>query len=88
MRRLRNTTLHHGSCLDYAFIRDEQRQLEAETRLCEEANIDEVDMTGTIASSRLTSLGSDKTMNKYTGSLLENPINLVSITQYQNFVDD
>lgn len=57
MRHLRNTTLHHGS-------RDERRQLEAETRLCEGANIDKVDMTGTIASSGLTSLGPDKAMSK------------------------
>ena len=32
-------------------IRDQQRQLEAKTGLCEKANIDEEDMTGTVASS-------------------------------------
>lgn len=60
MRHLRNTTLHHDSRLEDAFIRDEQRQLEIKTRLYEEVNIDKVDMTGTIASSGLTSLGPDK----------------------------
>lgn len=71
---------------DDALIRDEQRQMEAETRLREEANIDEEDMTGTIAPSGLKSLGPDETMSEYAGSLPEGPINLESITQYQNSV--
>ena len=54
---------------DDALIRDEQRQLEAETRLREEPNIDEVDMTGTIASSALTSLDPDETMRKTLSTL-------------------
>ena len=33
---------------DDALIRDEKRQLDAETRLREEPDVDEVDMTGTI----------------------------------------
>ena len=45
-------------------------------------------MTGTIASSGLTSLGPDETMSEYAGSLPENPINLESITQYLNSLDD
>lgn len=49
---------------DDALIRDEKRQLEAETCLREEPNIDEVDMTGTIASSALTSLDPDETMSE------------------------
>ena len=73
---------------DNALIRDEQRQLEAETRLCEEPNIDEVDITGTIASSRLTSVALDETMSEYAGSLPEDPINFASISRYLNSVDD
>ena len=65
---------------DDALIRNKQRHLEAETRLCEEPNIDEVDMTGTIASSRLTSMAPDETMSEYAESLPEDPINLASIS--------
>ena len=39
---------------------------------------------GTIASSGLTSLGSDKMMSEHAGSLLEDPINLESITQWSD----
>ncbi len=38
-------------------IGDKQRQLGAKTGLCEKANIDEEDLTGTTALSRFTSLG-------------------------------
>ena len=69
-------------------IRDEQRQLDAETRLREEPNIDEVDMTGTITSSRLTSVTPDETMSEYAGSLPEDPMNLTSVSQYLNSVDE
>ncbi len=41
-------------------------------------------MTGTLASSGYTSLGLDE----HTGSLPEDPINLESITQYLNSVDN
>lgn len=44
--------------------------------------LDEVDITDTIASSRLKSLGPDETMSEYTGSLPEDLINLESISQY------
>ena len=37
-------------------------------------------MTGTIASSGLTSLGPDETMSEHAGSVPEDPINLESIT--------
>lgn len=73
---------------DDALIKDKQRQLEAETCLCEEPNIDEVDMTGTIASSTLTSLDPDETMSEYARSLPEDPINLESISRYLNSVND
>ena len=73
---------------DDALIRDEQRQLDAETRLPEEPVVDEVDMTGTIASSGLTSLGPDETMSEYARGLPEDPINFESIIQFPNFVDD
>ncbi|MCJ1342384.1 hypothetical protein MMC31_000566, partial [Peltigera leucophlebia] len=45
-------------------IRDEQRQLDAETRLRKELDVDEVDMTGTIASSGLTNLAPDETASE------------------------
>ena len=69
-------------------IRDEHRQLEAETRLCEEPNTDEVDMTGPIASSALTSFDPDETMSEYVGSLPKDAINLESISRYLSSVDD
>ncbi len=71
-----------------ALIRDEQRQIETETCVREEPNIDKVDMTGTIASSTLINLDSDETMSEYSGSLPENPINLAPISRYLNSVDD
>ena len=58
---------------DDSLTRDEQRQLEVETRLREEVDVDEVDMTGTIASSGLTSLGPDYIISEYAGSLPEDP---------------
>ncbi|MCJ1347946.1 hypothetical protein MMC31_006176, partial [Peltigera leucophlebia] len=73
---------------DDAPIRDKQRQLDVETRLCEELDVDEVDMTGTITLFGLTSMGPDETMSEYAGSLPEDPINLEPITQYLNSVDD
>ena len=45
-------------------------------------------MTDAIASSEYTSLGLDETISQYTGSLPEDPINLESITQYLNSVDN
>ena len=45
-------------------------------------------MTGTLATSGYTSLGLDKTISEHTGSLPEDPINLESITQYLNSVDN
>ena len=45
-------------------------------------------MTGAIASSGLTNLGLDEAMSGYAGSLPEDPINLESISQYLNCVDD
>lgn len=69
-------------------IRDEQHQLGAETRFCEEPNIDKVDITGTIASSTLTNLDPDGLLSEYGGSLPEDSINLASIFRYLNSVDD
>lgn len=65
---------------DNVFITDKQRQLEAETQLCKESNIDEVDMAGTIALSKLTNVAPDKTMSKNAGSLLKDLINLAFIS--------
>ncbi len=45
-------------------------------------------MTATVASSELTSLDPDETLSEYAGSLPGDPINLESITQYLNFVDE
>ncbi len=73
---------------DNALIRDKQRQLKAETCLREDINIDEEDIKGTIASSGLTNLGPDKTMNEYAGCLPEDHINLESISQYLDSVGD
>lgn len=73
---------------DDALIKDKQRQLDAETRLCEEPDVDELDMTGTIASSGLTNLDFEEMMSEYAGSLPKSPTNLEYITQYPNFVND
>ena len=73
---------------DNAFIRDKQRQLKAETCLCEDINIDEKDMKGTIALSGLTTLGPDKTINEYARCLPWDHINLEFISQYLDSVDD
>ena len=73
---------------DDELIAAEQRQLVAETRLREELNVPEVDMTATVPSSRLTSVGPDETLSEYAGSLPGDPINLESITQYLNSVDE
>lgn len=73
---------------DDELIAVEQRQLVAEIRLREELNNVEVDMTTTVASSELTSLGPDETLSEYAGSLPGDPINLESITQYLNSVDE
>ena len=72
---------------DDAFIKDEQPQLDAETRLCEEPDVDEVDITGTIASFGLKSLGPDEMVSEYAGGLPEDHINLDSITQRQGSPD-
>lgn len=45
-------------------------------------------MTGTIASFTLTSLDPDETMSDYAGILPKDLINIESISQYQNFVND
>ena len=45
-------------------------------------------MTATVASSELTSWDPDETSSEYAGSLPREPINLESITQYRNFVDE
>ena len=45
-------------------------------------------MTATVLSSQLTSVGPDETLSEYAGSLPRDPINLESITQYLNFVDE
>ncbi len=45
-------------------------------------------MTGTITSSALTSLDPNETMSEYAGNLLEDSINLESISRYLNSVDD
>ncbi len=45
-------------------------------------------MTGAIASSGLTNLGLDEAMSGYAGSLPKDPINLESISQCLNCVDD
>ena len=73
---------------DDKLIAAEQPQQAAETRLCEEINFAEVDMTATVASSKLTSLDPDETLSEYAGSLPGDPINLESITQYLNSVDE
>ena len=73
---------------DDGLIRDKQRKLEAETRLREVMNIDEEDITGTIVSSGLTSLGPDEIISDYAESLPEDSIILESIFQYLNHVDN
>ena len=73
---------------DDELIAAEQPQLAAETHLREEINVAEVDMIATAASSELTSLDPDETLSEYTGSLPGYPINLESITQYLNSVDE
>ena len=73
---------------DDKLIAAEQPQLAAETRLCEEINIAEVDMTATVALSELTSLDSDETLSEYVRSLPGDPINLESITKYLNSVEE
>ncbi len=73
---------------DDKLIAAEQLQLAAETCLPEEINVAEVDMTATVASSKLTSLDQDETLSEYARSLPGNPINLESITQYLNSVDE
>ena len=73
---------------DYALIKDKESQLKAETRHREESNIDKVDMTSTIASSKLTSLDLDQTMSKCACSLPEDLINLAFISRYLNYVND
>lgn len=49
---------------DDELITAEQRQLVAKTRLREELNIAEVDMTATVTSSELTSLGPYETLSE------------------------
>ncbi len=49
---------------DDELIAAEQPQLAAKTRLCEEINLAEVDMTATVASSELTSLDPDETLSE------------------------
>lgn len=66
----------------------EQRQQAAETHLREELNVAEVDMTATVPLSKFTSVGPDETLSEYAGSLPGDPINLESITQYLNSVDE
>ncbi len=73
---------------DDKLIAAEQPQLAAETRLCKEINIAEVDMTATVASSELTSLDQDETLGEYVRSLPGDPINLESITKYLNSVEE
>ena len=73
---------------DDKLIAVEQPQLADETRLREKINVAEVDMTATFASSELTSLDPDETLSEYAGSLPGDPINLESITQYLNSVDE
>ena len=73
---------------DDKLIAAEQPQLAAETCLREEINVAEVDMTATVASSELTSLDPYETLSEYVGSLPGDPINLESITQYLNSVDE
>jgi len=73
---------------DDELIAAEQRQLVAETRLRDELNIPEVEMTATAPSSWLTSLGPDERLSEYAGSLPGDPINLEYITQYLNSVDE
>ncbi len=73
---------------DDKLIATEQPQLAVKTRLREEINVAEVDMTGTISSSELTSLDPDETLSGYAGSLPRDPINLECITQYLNSVDE
>ena len=45
-------------------------------------------MTAAVASSELTSLDPDETLSEYAGSLPGDLINLESITQYLNYVDE
>ena len=73
---------------DDELIAAEQPQLAAETCLCEEINVAELDMTATVGSSELTSLDPDETLSEYAGSLPGDPINFESITQYLNSVDE
>ncbi len=73
---------------DDELIAAEQPQLAAETRFREEINVAEVDMTSTFASSELTSLDPDEILSEYARSLPGDPINLESITQYLNSVDE
>ena len=72
---------------DDKFIAAEPRQLVAKTRLCDKNNVTKVDITATIASSELNSLGPNETLSEYAGNLRGGPINLESITQYLNSID-
>lgn len=73
---------------DDELIAAEQGQLAAETLLREELNNEDVDKTATVLSSRLTSLGPDETLSEYAGRLPGDTINLESITQYLNSVNE
>ena len=57
------------SCRILLVIAAEQRQLAAETRLREEFDDEEVNMTAAVASCRLTRLGPDETLSEYAGRL-------------------
>ncbi len=71
----------------YELIAAEQPQPAAETRLCEEINFVEVEMTATVTSSELTNLDRDEILSGYARNLPRDPINLESINQHLNSVD-
>lgn len=54
----------------------------------EELNINDIDITGTIALSRLTVMALNESISKYVKNFSKNRINFISISQYRNFVGD
>lgn len=73
---------------DDKFIVKEKLQFRAETSFCEEFNFDKVDMTDSIASSRMTNLSSNETLSWHVESLPREIINSQYIIQYQMSIDE
>lgn len=62
--------------------------MKAKIYFCEKPNIDKINMIDIIALSKLTSIVLNKTISEYTKSLPKNSINLFSISQYLNFINN